>query len=587
MAKIHLLDSETIDKIAAGEVVERPASVVKELVENAMDASATSITVEIRDGGIEFIRVTDNGSGMEQEQIRNAFMRHATSKIRQVEDLMHISSLGFRGEALSSISAVAKVELISKTADTLTGTRIYLEGGKEIFFEEIGAPEGTTFIVKNLFYNTPVRRKFLKTATTEAGYISDLMEHLALSRPDIAFQFIVGKQTKFYTSGNGDLKEVIYRIYGKEISNQLIPIQEEQEGIRVEGYLGKPICVRANRGMEIYFLNGRYVQSQVMSKAIEEGYKEYLMQHKFPVCFLHITMDPAVVDVNVHPTKMDVRFSDNLAVSELLTTFVSKTLSATEMIPRVELEQPVKTQTVSNVHAPEPFEFQRKNAFQLSEDTSYKPDISENKSFELFQDRILSVEHRKEFQIIGQVFATYWLVEYKGELLIIDQHAAHEKVYYERLMKHFKENKVQSQQVFPPVIVPVGAKEASILQEFEAQFVGFGFEFESFGGNEYALRAIPSDLYGCDPGEMFLELLNELSVKSGSVSSLRVVEEKIASMACKSAVKGRNKLSEEEAEVLIDELLTLDNPYHCPHGRPTIVSMSQTELEKKFKRIVN
>lgn len=587
MAKIHLLDSETIDKIAAGEVVERPASVVKELVENAMDASATSITVEIRDGGIEFIRVTDNGSGMEQEQIRNAFMRHATSKIRQVEDLMHISSLGFRGEALSSISAVAKVELISKTADTLTGTRIYLEGGKEIFFEEIGAPEGTTFIVKNLFYNTPVRRKFLKTATTEAGYISDLMEHLALSRPDIAFQFIVGKQTKFYTSGNGDLKEVIYRIYGKEISNQLIPIQAEQEGIRVEGYLGKPICVRANRGMEIYFLNGRYVQSQVMSKAIEEGYKEYLMQHKFPVCFLHITMDPAVVDVNVHPTKMDVRFSDNLTVSELLTTFVSKTLSATEMIPRVELEQPVKAEPVLNVHAPEPFEFQRKSTFQLSEDTSYKPDISENKSFELFQDRILSVEHRKEFQIIGQVFATYWLVEYKGELLIIDQHAAHEKVYYERLMKHFKENKVQSQQVFPPVIVPVGAKEASILQEFEAQFVGFGFEFESFGGNEYALRAIPSDLYGCNPGEMFLELLNEFSAKSGSVSSLRVVEEKIASMACKSAVKGRNKLSEEEAEVLIDELLTLDNPYHCPHGRPTIVSMSQTELEKKFKRIVN
>ncbi len=657
MAKIHLLDSETIDKIAAGEVVERPASVVKELVENAIDAKATSITVEIKEGGIEFIRITDNGCGMERDQIRNAFLRHATSKINDAQDLMCISSLGFRGEALSSIAAVSKVELISKTVDTLTGTRIYLEGGKEISFEEVGAPEGTTFIVKNLFYNTPVRRKFLKTAATETSYISELMEHLALSRPDISFQLIVGNQTKFYTSGNGDLKEVIYRIYGKEMASNLLPIQVENEGIRVEGYLGKPLLVRANRNFEIYFLNGRYVQSTLLSKAIEEGYKEYLMQHKFPVCFLHISMEASSVDVNVHPTKMDVRFSDNFKVSEIMSGCIRSTLAVAEMIPKVSLEEEKEKQQNFS-HAPEPFELQRKDVFRMMEDTGYSTEKMEKQNFikspvwnrvlqkedqpqashlpgtevsaveedgfftetlegkeetksvntteaqkiilqesslttpvevtqlELFEEKILTQANRNRVRIIGQVFATYWLAEYKNELLMIDQHAAHEKVYYERLMKRFRENTIQSQQIFPPVIVPLGAKEEAVLKEYEPQFAEFGFEYEAFGGAEYALRAIPSDLYGCNAGDMFLELLSELSAK-GTTGALRGIEEKIASMACKSAVKGNHRMSEEEANVLIDELMTLDNPYHCPHGRPTIISMSQTELEKKFKRIVN
>lgn len=279
MAQIHVLDSETIDKIAAGEVVERPASVVKELVENAIDAGATAITVEARDGGIEFLRITDNGSGMEADQIRTAFLRHATSKIESSEDLTRIGSLGFRGEALSSIAAVSKVEVITKTKEALTGIRFCMEGAIEQSYEEVGAPEGTTFIMRNLFFNTPVRRKFLKQPATEGGYITDLMEHLALSRPDISFKFVLGSQVRFHTSGNGDLKEVIYRIYGRDIAAQLVPIQREAEGIRIEGYLGKPILVRSNRNFEIYFINGRFIKSQLAARAIEEGYKQYLMQH--------------------------------------------------------------------------------------------------------------------------------------------------------------------------------------------------------------------------------------------------------------------------------------------------------------------
>ncbi len=617
MAQIHLLDSETVDKIAAGEVVEKPASVVKELVENAIDAGATAITVEIKDGGIELIRVTDNGFGMEKEQIRTAFLRHATSKIRSAGDLTSIASLGFRGEALSSIAAVSKVELISKTKDTLTGTRILLEGGKEISFDEIGAPDGTTFIVRNLFYNTPVRRKFLKTAATEGSYIAELLEHLALSRPDISFKFVAGNQTKFYTSGNGDLKEVIYRIYGKEIASNLVPIAVEEKGIRITGFLGKPVQVRSNRNFEIYFINGRYIQSSLIYKAIEEGYKEYLMQHKFPVCVLHITMDSSFVDVNVHPTKMDVRFSDNLLFSQILSDAVRETLKNREMIPEVTLEDSKESEskdlTTKAEHIPEPFELQRSAVYRLMEEHRYRGEtepkaeprvepkaetkaagvfvestesLGVSKQMELFEEKILTRESRQQFRMIGQAFQTYWMVEYKGELLIIDQHAAHEKVYYERLMKRYQENSIASQQVFPPVIVSLSAQEEVVLKEYWENFSELGFEIESFGGNEYALRTVPTDLYGCNAGDMFLDMLSELGQK-GNVGNLKLVEERIASMACKAAVKGNMVLSMAEAEALIDELLTLENPYNCPHGRPTIISMNKTELEKKFKRIVS
>jgi len=657
MSQIHVLDAETIDKIAAGEVVERPASVVKELVENSIDAGATSITVEIKDGGISFMRITDNGSGIAKDQIRTAFLRHATSKIESAEDLSRIASLGFRGEALSSISAVSQVELVTKTKDSLTGTRVIIEGGIEKAFEEVGAPDGTTFLIRNLFFNTPVRRKFLKQPATEGGYVADLMEHLALSRPDISFKFMMGSQTKFYTSGNGELKEVIYRIYGKDVAANLIPIDFEENGLQIKGYLGSPALVRSNRNHEIYFLNSRFIRSSVLSKAIEEGYKEYLMQHKFPLCVLHMNVeDKSKVDVNVHPTKMEVRFSDGPAVYNLIMHAIRTTLKNKEMIPETTLPEakvPVRkevtytevvmpgmpakpfvkevTNTVNRpvtiasnkkdyteqvptnnqgtsiginelkimsdvlestktaspkFKAPEPFETKRTQSFKVMEEVRYqaeRKDMTDFKQETLFETKMISQENRTKYQMIGQVFDTYWLVQFEDKLYIIDQHAAHEKVKYERFMKQYQEKTIITQNLMPPIIVSLTGKEEMILKEYEELFNNLGFEIEEFGGDEYALRAVPVDLYGCNEKQMFLEVLDDLS-DIGPRESIKVVEEKIASMACKAAVKGNNTISREEAEKLIDELLTLENPYNCPHGRPTIITMSKYEMEKRFKR---
>ncbi len=674
MAQIHVLDSETIDKIAAGEVVERPSSVVKELVENAIDAGADAVTVEIREGGIEFIRVTDNGCGMERDQLRTAFLRHATSKIGDASDLSRISSLGFRGEALSSIAAVSKVEVITKARDCITGSRILLEGAREVGLEEVGAPDGTTFLVRNLFFNTPVRRKFLKQPATEGSYIVDLMEHLALSRPDVSFKLSVGNQLKFHTSGSGDLKEVVYRIYGREAANALIPIQASQDGIKVEGYLGRPEAVRSNRNFEIYFINGRFIHSSVVAKAIEEGYKEYLMQHKFPLCVLHITMDTRQVDVNVHPTKMDVRFRDGIDLARFLSEAVHEALHSREMIPEAHMDSDREQRAAERQekreqerrHTPEPFEKRRAEEFRLMEETEYaaerpklqdfiqnpawdrakkdefsanlvenpaktavgavqpghadavqpnlaeaaqpnlagavqpgladaaqpglagavQPDLADAAQLDLFEEKILTQDNRSRFRVIGQVFETYWLIQYEDRLLMIDQHAAHEKVNYERLMRQYREKSIVSQALMPPVIVSLSGQEEAVLREHLDTFLRMGFEVESFGGNEYALRSVPADLYGCNEREMFLEVLDRLADGNG-FGEIRVIEEKIASMSCKAAVKGNHLLSVPEAEALIDELLSLDNPYNCPHGRPTIVSMTRHEMEKKFKRIVN
>ena len=688
---IHVLDSRTIDRIAAGEVVERPASVVKELVENAIDAGSTAITVEAKEGGIEFIRVTDNGCGIEREQLPTAFLRHATSKIEDADDLNHIASLGFRGEALSSIAAVSRVEIITKRKENLTGTRMVLEGAKEQSIDEIGAPDGTTFLMRNLFFNTPVRRKFLKQPATEGSYITDLMEHLALSRPDISFKFVLGNQTRFHTSGNGDLREVIYRIYGKEIAAQLVPIQMEENGIKVEGYLGKPVLVRSNRNFEIYFINGRFIRSGVIAKAIEEGYKQYLMQHKFPLCVLHITMDAETVDVNVHPSKMDVRFSDGMAFARMLSENIATTLRNREMIPDASLEDEKSIQKKEQEdrkaswkeHTPEVFEKKREESYRVMEAAKYEavpkdrrefiqkpiwqeahagiqtsirkpesisarteepnpvtaatpetkeddffveaaplepraetssepvicpetaeviepkedspaqaqpedkePEVKAVQQMNLFEEKLLSVQNRSRYRIIGQVFDTYWLIQFEDKLFIIDQHAAHEKVKYERLMKQFHEKSVISQRLMPPIIVSLTGQEESILHTYEDAFSQLGFEIEAFGGNEYALRSVPVDLYGCSERELFLAVLDELSQETGNRGSFQVIEEKIASMSCKAAVKGNNRLSLQEADQLIDELLTLDNPYNCPHGRPTIIAMTETDLEKKFKRIV-
>ncbi len=658
MTAIQILDSATIDKIAAGEVVERPSSVVKELVENALDACADAITVEIKEGGITFIRVTDNGSGIDSSQIRNAFMRHATSKIRSAEDLTHVVSLGFRGEALSSICAVAQVELITKTKDNLTGVRYVCEGAVEKECSEIGAPTGTTVLVKNLFFNTPVRRKFLKQPMTEGGYIIDLMEHMALSRPDTAFKLMVNGQVKFHTSGNGSLKEVIYRIYGKETASQLLPFEKETKGIKVEGYLGKPILNRSNRNFENYYINGRYIKSNLIAKALEDGYSNYLMQHKFPFTVLHFTIDTEMVDVNVHPTKMDVRFTGGNYLYDFVASSVAAALQQREMIPEALLSEEKEEET-QKIKVPEPFEQQRTRQFQVMEEQRYEavrspsrdifireaaeeslkamadntssdddffvqiparvadstptlrtempvepaapgtamPANAEQteqapavkteppKQLDLFDEKMLTKENRPRYRILGQIFDTYWLIAFTDKLFIVDQHAAHEKVKYERLMKHYHEKDIVTQTLNPPIVVTLSAKEESTFLSCKDVFAGLGFEIEDFGGREYALRGVPVDLYGQEEKTLFLSVLDEMS-EGPLHKDLTVVEEKLATMACKSAVKGNHSFSFAEMEALIDELLTLDNPYNCPHGRPTIISMSKYEIEKKFKRIV-
>ncbi len=677
MAFINELDKNTIDQIAAGEVVERPASVVKELVENAIDSGATAITVEIKGGGIDMIRVTDNGSGIEKSEIRKAFKRHATSKLKSIDDLFKIHSLGFRGEALSSISSVAQVDLITKTREDLVGIRYSISGGEEVCFEEIGAPDGTSLIVRNLFFNTPARKKFLKTPQTEASYIGDVMEHLALDNPTISFHYINNRDDKFNTSGNGDLKEIIYRIYGRDVSLNLVPINVTERGVTLEGYLGEPSINRSNRNFEIFFVNGRYVKDKIVSKALEEGYKQYLMMHKFPFAVLHIRMNPAMVDVNVHPAKLEVRFDNQTALYEMIRSNVENTLRNREMIPDAVLdekkkapdeikpekvdvffddskgdlgnsekneikveasEKPEKTEEkkespVKKI-APEPFEKQRFVENLVKEDTPvYSKDASgetvkisdNNKSavwtrifgdlegkqaekaehpspiikpseaiivekpvqLDLFEEKVLSKDNVKEYEILGQIFGTYWIIGYKDKMLLVDQHAAHEKVNYERMIKRYKSGELLSQMVNPPVIITLASAEEELFLRYRQYFEKIGFNIENFGGHEYAMRAIPVDLYGCnDEKDMFIKILDELSHETNLDRTPDVINYKIASMACKASVKGNTKMSRAEMEALLDELLTLDNPYNCPHGRPTIISMTKYEIDKKFKRVV-
>ncbi len=652
MRKIAVLDQNTIDKIAAGEVVERPSSVVKELVENAIDAGATAVTVEITDGGKKMIRITDNGAGIEAGQIPLAFLRHATSKIEKVEDLEQIASLGFRGEALSSIAAVSQVELITKTPSAVSGSRYIIEGGVEHSLEELGAPEGTTFLVRNLFYNTPARSKFLKSDTTEANYIHTLMEQLALSHPEISFKYIQNRQVKLHSSGNYNVKDVIYSVYGRDITKALLEADFENDFMKITGFVGKPEIARGNRSFENYYINGRYVKNNIITKAIENAYKGFLMQHKFPFVSLQIEMEGNDLDVNVHPAKREVRFAREQEVYEAVYDTVRRALTAREIIPKVTIEKPQpekKEAPVKSVAIPEPFEKKRreqvyestvkespasyeihreKQIFSSSEENLFegtlrqkqlepqepvlkkeepkkeeplteKPQTEEAKKersksyikkqeeqqLELFEEKLLAPESRERIRLIGQVFDTYWLAQFGDAFYIIDQHAAHEKVYYERFVKKFRENTVDAQYLTPPMIVTLNLQEESLLKANEDYFRKFGFEIEHFGGKEYCISAVPSNLYGLSEEELFLEMLDHLAAE-GDKDALDIFASRLATMACKAAVKGNHAMSPAEAEKLLDELLTLDNPYHCPHGRPTVISMTKTELEKKFKRIV-
>lgn len=641
MSKIQVLDQVTIDKIAAGEVVERPASVVKELVENAIDAKAAAVTVEVKEGGISFMRIADNGCGIDREDVPGAFLRHSTSKIRNAEDLEHISSLGFRGEALSSIAAVSQVELITKTPEDRFGTRYMISGGKEEGMEDIGAPDGTTFLVRQLFYNVPARRKFLKTAMTEAGHVSDLMTRMALSHPHISFQFINNGQSKLHTSGNGNLRDVIYHIYGREIAANLINVTYEKNGIRITGYIGAPLISRGNRNFETYFINGRYVKSSIIYKAIEDAYKDFTMQHKYPFTVLHIEVVGEDVDVNVHPTKMEVRFHNQQMVYNSIYEAVDQALHEKELIPEVTIDVPkavpkaqVKPEPVARskeVIQPEVnrsakvqpekasgerdldyfMEQMKKRVMSYHQLNSsaevkgkseiFKPQVQVDRVKEaaasyrakqspeqmtLFDGKLLDKEKRANYKIIGQVFDTYWLVEFDNSLYIIDQHAAHERVLYEKTLREMKTREFTSQMISPPVILNLTMQEAQLLRTYMDQFTRIGFEFEEFGQDSYAVRSVPANLFSIAKKELLMEMIDSLSEEVHRRQSSELLDEKIASMSCKAAVKGNMRLSAQEVDALIGELLKLDNPYHCPHGRPTIISMSKRELEKKFKRIV-
>ncbi len=645
MSKIQVLDQITIDKIAAGEVIERPASVIKELVENAIDAGATAITTEIKDGGIALIRITDNGCGISREEVPLAFLRHSTSKIRTVEDLTTVASLGFRGEALSSIAAVSQVELITREKSAVLGTCYQIDGGVEKSLEETGAKEGTTFLVRNLFYNTPARRKFLKTAMTEASHVNELMMRMALSHPEISFQFINNGQTKLHTSGNGKLKDAIYQIFGREIAANLVPVEAAGAGVKVTGYLGKPVISRGNRNYEMYYINGRYVKSNIIAKAIEDGYKDFTMQHKYPFTVLHFEIDGERIDVNVHPTKMELRFSNQQQIYDFVYQAIKNAFHKEEFIPKVELPEPkpepmkvekpivtsavkVEKPSVTPPAKPEgkmaapPVETEKKLDYFMQKMkervTSYhnqnsRAEVTDKSSIfkekeqvnriretvaygkktekapeqlTLFEEKLLTQEAVKQHRIIGQLFDTYWLIEFQEQLYIIDQHAAHERVLYEKTLAGMKTREFTSQYISPPIVLNLTMQEEQLLNEHMEVFSKIGFEIEAFGGSSYAVRAVPDNLFSIAKKELFIEMLDQLSEGISSSLAPDLIAEKIASMSCKAAVKGNARLSYPEIERLIQDLLKLDNPYHCPHGRPTIIAMTKRELEKKFKRII-
>lgn len=673
MAKITVLDINTVNQIAAGEVIERPASIVKELLENAIDAQATAVTVEIKDGGTSLVRITDNGCGIPKDEIRTAFLPHATSKIRTAEDLITVSSLGFRGEALASIASVAQVEVITKTAKNLTGTRYQIEGGLEKSIEEVGAPEGTTFLVRNLFYNTPARRKFLKSPASEATYIGELVERIALSHPGVSIRFISNNQNKLHTTGNHNIKDIIYTVYGREIASNLIQVKGEGDILSISGFIGKPVVARGNRNYENYFINGRYVKSSLIAKAIEDAFGPYMMVHKYPFTVLYLQIDPELMDVNVHPTKMELRFRESEKIYQAVFTAVKEALNQKELIPEMSLadkRERKMDQILREASAPEPFEKRRiekmnpqkppsviketgkyeVNSLEhtlKSQNVSEQPalgslvakfeemepvqkqvrpsklqqsweetrrDLSEEKKpaeqifpsassftepgtdiilkkeeraeqLDLFEEKLLSKEARNEHKLIGQLFDTYWLVQFKEQLFIIDQHAAHEKVLYEKTMRAMADKEYTSQRISPPIILTLSMKEELLMKQCMEYFTEIGFEIEHFGGREYSVSAVPDNLFQIAKKELLMELIDGLSEDLGSKGSM-LIQEKIASMSCKAAVKGNNRISPQEADHLIDQLLELENPYSCPHGRPTIVAMSKYELEKKFKRIV-
>lgn len=665
MSKIHILDNSLINKIAAGEVVERPASVVKELMENSIDAGADSISVEIQNGGINLIRITDNGKGIPSDQIETAFLRHATSKLETFEDLNNILTLGFRGEALSSIASVAQVEMITMTADDDIGTKIKIEGGNIIDKTAYAAKKGTVFTVKNLFFNTPARRKFLKKPAVESGYVSDAIYRIALGHPEVSIKFINNGNTVFQTnsSGNIDIKNAVIYIYGNDMAQSLLPVSVEKDGYSIKGYIGKPELNRGNRNYENFFIHGRYIKSKLISQAVEDAYKGRLMVGKFPVFMLNMTVPPSTVDVNVHPTKLEARFQNENFIYDLLYNAVADTLKKAVLIPSVTWDNEKKKtdllkpsefntaveeniikkdsteeKTVEKAVAEEQAVIEKKTISekptQQTANTTSKQDNDEpvivrephskaemanfsHKMNEVLsaiypekeakksvsEDNIKPVEQKhiqqtfieteepkknffSNYKIVGQLFNTYWIIEQGNSMYMIDQHAAHERALYEEFVEKVKsdDKPVVSQLLLQPLAISVTPRETALIEDNRELLESFGFELENFGVGAYALRAVPYILKKPSGAGFFMEILDELEAHPIS-TAYDVRLDAIATISCKAAVKANDRLSFSEAKELVEHILKLENPFSCPHGRPTIIEMSKYELEKKFKRI--
>ena len=697
--KIHVLGIDTVNQIAAGEVIERPSSMVKELVENAIDAHATQVTVEIRGGGIEYLRVSDNGDGIGEDDIVNAFLPHATSKIRGISDLNSILSFGFRGEALSSIAAVSDVELITKTKEDFFAHRIQIHGGERGEVEEVAGVDGSSFIIRDLFFNVPARKKFLYSESTESNRVEDMVEKLALANHRVSFHFIRDGKTRFQSIGSSRIEDVVYSIYGKEQSKESLPLEGAyypskitgMPTVHIRGILGRPSITRANRQYELFFVNGRFVHDGLLSRALEDAYKPFLMQHKFPFAILFLDLTPSLVDVNVHPQKLEVRFQNRDSIYQAVFNSVNKTLSEANLIdenplsvflkeekkkaefqpelllrkeseeraqgltmdrvqvlakdrvsevpkdirpgtPEVTAQKETIVEFERNAFAPPETDFRLTERKQEDEGTG-KPvqsiryeefDLTkslnsikeerqntENSSFveentifssvtsasiqtkeakkekegqeSLFTAPFLSEEARLSHRIIGEVFQTYWLIEYGNSLYIMDQHAAHEKINFERMMRRKKEKEVFSQNIIP-LSIHLSTGEREVLEGYKKEFLEMGYLWEE-EPNGISLTAIPVDFPTVRQEEVLLEILDGLTEDSMILEGESLYN-KIASMSCKAAVKGKQKISVMECDAILKELLQLENPFACPHGRPTIVAFKKQDLEKMFKRIV-
>lgn len=637
--KIHVLGTDTVNQIAAGEVIERPSSIVKELVENAIDAHASQVTVEIREGGIEYLRVSDNGDGIAEDDLKNAFLPHATSKIRSLSDLESIMSFGFRGEALSSIAAVSDVELITKTKEDFFSHRILVKGGEIGKVEEVAGVDGSTFLIRNLFYNVPARKKFLYSESTESNRVEDIVEKLALANHQVSFHFIRDGKTRFQSLGSSRMQDIVYSIYGKEQSKESLPLEGAyypssitgMPTVHIRGLLGRPNVTRANRQFELFFVNGRYVHDALLSRALEDAYKPFLMQHKFPFAILFLDITPSLMDVNVHPQKLEVRFQNREQIYQAVFNAVNVALSHANLIdqnplsPFLQEEKAEKKIGIpkregnrdeeSIVPLTEPslrklseerrtvyseFDLTKsleKHSLSEEQQSLAEPGVpfdapktekqtkwnSIPKQESLFSAPFLSEEARKSHRIIGEIFRTYWLIEYAESLYIMDQHAAHEKVNFERMMKRKREKKQMSQNILP-LSIHLQNKEKEILFTYSRTFQEMGYQWDEEAGG-VRLTAIPVDFPSVNKEEVFLEILDGLSEDSEQLSGESLYN-KIASMSCKAAIKGNQQISFQECDALLDELLQLENPFACPHGRPTIIAFRKQDLEKMFKRIV-